>query len=89
VAEGRDEYDELPAEFDDELDEDVEELLASWEAVDSVAAALLRSALADRRGARPPPLNEVAGRLRDEIRAGRDPGSVDAPRQRDGRSAPG
>jgi hypothetical protein len=73
VAEGRDPYDELPADFDDELEEEVDELLASWEGADRDAAALLREALADHRGAEAPPLDDVAQHLRDEIGAHRHP----------------
>ncbi len=71
MAEGRREHDdEFPAEFDEELDPDVEELLSSWEAADSDAGTLLLKALADHRGADPPPLDGAAARLRKEIRAG-------------------
>jgi hypothetical protein len=74
VAQGGDENDgELPGDFDEELDEDVEELLAAWDVADEDAASILCEALRDHRGAEPPPLDGVAGRLRDDIRARRDP----------------
>jgi hypothetical protein len=73
VSEGRDSYGDLPEAFEDELDQDTDEFLAAWEAADKDAAELLREALADQRGAAPPPLADVATRLREEIRAGRHP----------------
>jgi hypothetical protein len=75
VVDGHDAYDDLSEGLDDELDQDTDEFLAAWEAADKDAAQILREALADKRGTPPPPLVDVATRLRDEIRAELHPAS--------------